>query len=102
MPFNHEGKYKPFGIYGISKKKFEDFLIKKAEKNQVQFTILRSFLFFDKNLFNKNKFTKFVYERVQPLIGKGDNYRNFTIKENIVLAFFHCLNSKKSINKIYW
>lgn len=102
LPFNHEGKYKPFGIYGISKKKFEDFLIKKAEKNQVQFTILRSFLFFDKNLFNKNKFTKFVYERVQPLIGKGDNYRNFTIKENIVLAFFHCLNSKKSINKIYW
>ena len=36
------------------------------------------------------------------MIGNGDNYRNFAIKENIVLAFFHCLNSKKSINKIYW
>ena len=102
LPFNKNGKYKPFGMYGVSKKKFEDFLIEKAKKNEVQFTILRSFLFFDKDLFNKNKLTKFIYKKIQPMIGNGDNYRNFAIKENIVLAFFHCLNSKKSINKIYW
>lgn len=102
LPFNNNKKYKPFGMYGISKKRFENFLIKKSKKNQIQFTILRSFLFFDKELFSKNKITKFIYKKVQPLIGDGNNYRNFAIKENIVLAFFHCLNSKKSINKIYW
>ena len=30
LPFNDKKKYKPFGIYGISKKKFEDFLIEKS------------------------------------------------------------------------
>lgn len=102
LPFNDKKKYKPFGMYGISKKKFEDFLIEKSKRNGINYTILRGFLFFDKNLFNKNKFVKSLYSKVQLLIGDGNNYRNVTFKENVVLAFFHCLNSNKTINKTYW
>ena len=102
LPFNDKKKYKPFGIYGISKKKFEDFLIEKSRENKINHTILRGFLFFDKNLFNKNKFIKSLYNKIQLLIGDGKNYRNVTFKENVVLAFFHCLNSNKTINKTYW
>ena len=57
---------------------------------------------FDKNLFNKNNFIKSLYNKIQILIGDGNNYRNITFKENVVLAFFHCLNSNKTINKTYW
>jgi len=102
LPFSDKKKYEPFGIYGKSKKKFENFLIKKSKEKKINYTILRGFLFFDKNLFNKNKFIKFLYSKIQILIGDGSNYRNVTFKENVVLAFFHCLNSKKTINNTYW
>ena len=102
LPFNDKKKYKPFGMYGKSKKKFEDFLIEKSKEKKINYTILRGFLFFDKNLFNKNKVIKFLYSKIQILIGDGNNYRNVTFKENVVLAFFHCLNSKKTINNTYW
>ena len=102
LPFNDKKKYKPFGVYGESKKQFEEFLIKKAKEKKIKYTILRGFLFFDRNLFNKSKFINFLYSKIQILVGDGNNYRNVTFKENVVLAFFHCLNSNKTINKIYW
>ena len=89
-------------MYGKSKKKFEDFLIQKSKEKKINYTILRGFLFFDKNLFGKNKAIKYLYSKIQILVGDGNNYRNVTFKENVVLAFFHCLNSKKTINKSYW
>ena len=76
LPFNDKKKYKPFGMYGKSKKKFEDFLIEKSKEKKINYTILRGFLFFDKNLFNKNKVIKFLYSKIQILIGDGNNYRN--------------------------
>ena len=102
LPFNNKKEYKPFGMYGKSKKKFEDFLIQKSKEKKINYTILRGFLFFDKNLFGKNKIVKYLYSKIQILIGDGNNYRNVTFKENVVLAFFHCLNSNKTINKSYW
>ena len=101
-PFAKERKYTPYGAYGHSKQNFEIFLKEQANISKIKYTIIRSFLFFDKNLFNKSKLIKFVYNKIQPMIGNGNNYRNVSFKENIVLAFFHCLNSKKTINKSYW
>ncbi|MDA9604251.1 NAD-dependent epimerase/dehydratase family protein [Candidatus Pelagibacter sp.] len=102
LPFDNKKKYQPFGAYGKSKKQFEDFLIQKSKEKKINYTILRGFLFFDKNLFAKNKFIKSLYNKIQILIGNGNNYRNVTFKENVVLAFFHCLKSNKTMNKSYW
>ena len=102
LPFDQKKNYQPFGMYGKSKKKFEDYLIQKSNEKKINYTILRGFLFFDKDLFGKNNLIKYIYKKIQILIGNGNNYRNVTFKENIVLAFFHCLNSNKTINKSYW
>ena len=101
-PFVKQQKYKPFGIYGLSKEKFEKFLKKQASLKNIDYTIIRGFLFFDRGLFKRNRLIEFIYNSIQPLIGNGNNYRNISFKENIVLAFFHCLNSKKTKNKSYW
>ena len=101
-PFNDKKKYKPFGVYGESKKQFEEFLIKKAKKKQIKYTILRGFLFFDRNWFKKGGLTELLYNKFQPIIGNGKNFRNVTFKENVVIAFFNVLNSNKTNNKIYW
>ena len=56
ISFNDNGNYKPFGIYGKSKKDFEDYLILKGKENGRAGTIIRGFLFFDKS------FTKVVLQ----------------------------------------
>ena len=85
-----------------SKKKFEDYLILKGKEKKIIYTIIRSFLFFDRNLFKKGGLTEFIYNKFQPIIGNGKNFRNVTFKENVVVAFFNILNSEKTNNKIYW
>lgn len=103
ISFNHNNKeYKPFGAYGKSKKKFEDYLILKGKEKKIIYTIVRGFLFFDKDLFRKSKLTELLYSCYQPIIGNGKNFRNVTFKENVVVAFFNILNSNKTNNKIYW
>ena len=102
ISFNDNGNYKPFGIYGKSKKNFEDYLILKGKEKKIIYTIIRGFLFFDKNLFKKGGFTELLYSKFQPIIGDGKNFRNVTFKENVVAAFFDILNSNKTNNKIYW
>ena len=102
ISFNDNGNYKPFGIYGKSKKNFEDYLILKGKEKKIIYTIIRGFLFFDKNLFKKGGFTELLYSKFQPIIGDGKNFRNVTFKENVVVAFFDILNSNKTNNKIYW
>ena len=99
ISFNDDKNYKPFGIYGKSKKKFEDYLILKGKEKKIIYTIIRSFLFFDRNLFKKGGLTEFIYTKFQPIIGNGKNFRNVTFKENVVVAFFNILNSKKLIIK---
>lgn len=102
ISFNDNGNYKPFGIYGKSKKDFEDYLILKGKEKKIIYTIIRGFLFFDKSLFKKGGFTELLYSKFQPIIGDGRNFRNVTFKENVVSAFFDVLNSNKTNNKIYW
>ncbi|MFL2891442.1 MAG: NAD-dependent epimerase/dehydratase family protein [Candidatus Pelagibacter sp.] len=102
ISFNDNGNYKPFGIYGKSKKDFEDYLILKGKEKKIIYTIIRGFLFFDRNLFKKGGFTELLYSKFQPIIGNGKNFRNVTFKENVVVAFFNILNSNKTNNKIYW
>ena len=102
ISFNDNGNYKPFGIYGKSKKDFEDYLILKGKEKKIIYTIIRGFLFFDRNLFKKGGFTELLYSKFQPIIGNGKNFRNVTFKENVVAAFFDILNSSKTNNKIYW
>lgn len=102
VSFNDNNNYKPFGIYGESKKDFEEYLILKGKEKKIVYTIVRGFLFFDRNLFKKGKFTELLYSKFQPIIGDGKNFRNVTFKENVVCAFFNILNSKKTNNKIYW
>ena len=102
ISFDDNKNYKPYGIYGKSKKKFEDYLILKGKEKKIIYTIIRGFLFFDRNLFKKGGFTEFVYSKFQPIIGNGKNFRNVTFKENVVVAFFNVLNSNKTNNKIYW
>ncbi len=102
VAFKDNNNYKPFGVYGESKKKFEDYLILKGKEKKIIYTIVRGFLFFDKNLFKKGKFTELLYNKFQPIIGNGKNFRNITFKENVVTAFFNILNSNKTNNKIYW
>ncbi len=102
ISFNDNGNYKPFGIYGKSKKDFEDYLILKGKEKKIIYTIIRGFLFFDRNLFKKGGFTELLYSKFQPIIGNGKNFRNVTFKENVVAAFFNILNSNKTNNKIYW
>ena len=102
ISFNDNNSYKPFGIYGKSKKNFEDYLILKGKEKKIIYTIIRGFLFFDKNLFKQGKFSELVYNKMQPIIGNGKNFRNVTFKENVVIAFFNILNSNKTNNKIYW
>ena len=102
ISFNDDKNYKPFGIYGKSKKKFEDYLILKGKEKKITYTIIRSFLFFDRNLFKKGGLTELIYNKFQPIIGNGKNFRNVTFKENVVVAFFNILNSNKTNNKIYW
>ena len=46
--------------------------------------------------------TEFIYNKFQPIIGNGKNFRNVTFKENVVVAFFNILKSEKTNNKIYW
>lgn len=102
ISFDDSKNYKPFGIYGKSKKKFEDYLILKGKEKKIIYTIIRSFLFFDRNLFKKGGLTEYIYNKFQPIIGNGKNFRNVTFKENVVVAFFNILNSEKTNNKIYW
>ena len=102
ISFNDNKSYKPFGIYGKSKKNFEDYLILKGKEKKIIYTIIRGFLFFDKNLFKQGKFSELVYSKMQPIIGNGKNFRNVTFKENVVIAFFNILKSNKTNNKIYW
>ena len=102
ISFNDNNNYKPFGIYGKSKKDFEDYLILKGKEKKIIYTIIRGFLFFDRNLFRKGGFTELLYSKFQPIIGNGKNFRNVTFKENVVAAFFNVLNSNKTNNKIYW
>ena len=102
ISFNDKCNYKPFGIYGKSKKDFEDYLILKGKEKKIIYTIIRGFLFFDRNLFKKGRFTELLYSKFQPIIGDGKNFRNITFKENVVSAFFNILNSNKTNNKIYW
>ncbi len=102
ISFNDNNNYKPFGVYGKSKKDFEDYLISKGKEKKIIYTIIRGFLFFDRNLFKKGRFTELLYSKFQPIIGDGKNFRNITFKENVVSAFFNILNSNKTNNKIYW
>ena len=102
VSFNNNGNYKPFGIYGKSKKDFEDYLVLKGKEKKIIYTIIRGFLFFDRNLFKKGGLTELLYSKFQPIIGNGKNFRNVTFKENVVIAFFNVLNSNKTNNKIYW
>ena len=102
ISFNDNNAYKPYGIYGKSKKDFEDYLILKGKEKKIFYTIIRGFLFFDKNLFKKGGLTELLYSKFQPIIGDGKNFRNVTFKENVVTAFFNILNSNKTNNKIYW
>ena len=102
ISFRENNNYKPFGMYGKSKKDFEDYLILKGKEKKIIYTIIRGFLFFDKNLFKKGGFTELLYSKFQPIIGDGKNFRNITFKENVVSAFFSILNSNKTNNKIYW
>ena len=53
VSFNNNGNYKPFGMYGKSKKDFEDYLVLKGKEKKIIYTIIRGFLFFDRNLFKK-------------------------------------------------
>ena len=101
--FRNDDKYKPFGIYGKSKKELEEYIISKASQNLIEFTILRGFWFFGGyNSMKQKNFIKIITSGFQPIIGNGNNYRNISITDNIVMAFFHCLQSKKTANKIYW
>jgi len=102
ISFNDSNAYKPYGIYGKSKKDFEDYLILKGKEKKISYTIIRGFLFFDKNLFKKGGLAELLYNKFQPIIGDGKNFRNVTFKENVVIAFFNILNSNKTNNKIYW
>jgi|694.fasta_scaffold51808_4 nucleoside-diphosphate-sugar epimerase len=94
--------YKAYGPYGNSKKLLEDYIIKKAEKELILFTILRGFVFFEKEIINNSSIVGRITKYFQIIIGDGKNYRNFSLKENIVFAFFQCLNSDQTNNKIYW
>ena len=65
LPFDQKKNYQPFGMYGKSKKKFEDYLIQKSNEKKINYTILRGFLFFDKDLFGKNNLIKYIYKKIQ-------------------------------------
>ena len=53
-------------------------------------------------MFKKGGLIELLYNKFQPIIGDGKNFRNVTFKENVVTAFFDILNSNKTNNKIYW
>jgi len=100
--FTTDENYTPYGPYGNSKKLVEDYIIEKANDKLILYTILRGFLFLDKEIMNNNSIIGKISRYYQIIVGDGKNFRNFSLKENVVFAFFQCLNSKKTNNKIYW
>ena len=51
--FNDNNNYKPYGIYGKSKKDFEDYLILKGKEKKIFYTIIRGFYFLTKTYLKK-------------------------------------------------
>ena len=99
-PFNENSNYNPFGGYGESKKRAEEFLLNLNYEEKI--TILRAPWFHGKDMPERQ--AKFIIKASKgkfPMIGKGENKRSLVNTSDLAIAALN-VTLKKRKKQIYW